>query len=42
MDNPTLLQALDELHNWLVKHQDIKMPLYIQNIQFHCIINLFA
>src|SRR5438477_635412 len=29
MDNPTLLQALDELRNWLAKHQDIKMPFVI-------------
>src|SRR5438477_4636372 len=29
MDNPTLLQALDELRNWLAKHQDVKMPFMI-------------
>jgi len=29
MDNPTLLQALDELRNWLAKHSDIKIPFMI-------------
>ena len=39
MDNPTLLQALDELHNWLVKHQDIKMPFMIDILPTHIKVN---
>ena len=29
MDSTTLLQALNDLFNWLAKHKDIKMPFMI-------------